>query len=84
MPQQWGPGRRVEAGGSGLVILLLPLWFVRDGGGCVGSSDRRCGVILDSAGAELVDPVGIDPIDPALVKIDEENHIWTGEERGES
>lgn len=58
-----------------LILLLILLWFVRDGG---GSSICRCCVVLRlvySAGAKLVDPVGIDPIDPALVKVDEEHHV---------
>lgn len=63
--------------GSRLIILLLPFWFVCD---CSGGSiwGRGCCVVLGvvySAGTELVDPVGIDSIDPALVKVDEEHHI---------
>lgn len=64
---------------SCLIVLLLPLWFVCDGGGRSGSSVCTvcscCVVRAYSAGAKLVDPVGIDPIDPALVKVDEEHHI---------
>lgn len=63
--------------GSRLIILLLPFWFVCD---CSGGGiwRRGCCVVLGvvySAGTELVDPVGIDSIDPALVKVDEEHHI---------
>lgn len=64
---------------AGSVILLLPFWFVCDAGSCGrGSVYRRRAVLhrVGSAGAELVDPVGINPVDPALVKVDEEHHIW--------
>lgn len=57
---------------SCLIILLLAFWLVCDGAG------RVCCVVLSvvsSAGAKFIDPVGIDPIDPALVKVDEEHHI---------
>lgn len=73
-----------EVGGEGCakagsVILLLPFWFVCDAGSCGGGSGHRRRAVLhlvDAAGAELVDPVGINPVDPALVKVDEEHHIW--------
>lgn len=68
-PQQW---RKIRAWCC-LIVLLLPLWFVCDAGG--GSVCRVVLSVVYSAGAKLVDPVGIDPIDPALVKVDEEHHI---------
>lgn len=70
--------------GSLSVILFLPFWFVCDVGSCGGGSNRcRCAVLrlVYSAGAKLVDPVGINPVDPALVKVDEEHHIWRVEEK---
>lgn len=69
--------------GSRLIVLLLPFWFVCDAGSCAGgSADRRCAVLdlVHSTGAVLVDPVGIHPVDPALVQVDEEHHIWSGGE----
>lgn len=67
--------------GSRLVILLLTFWFVCEVGSCGGGSNCcRCAVLhlVYSAGAKLVDPVGINPVDPALVKVDEEHHVWRG------
>lgn len=63
--------------GSRSVILLLPFWFVCDVGSCGGGSNC-CAVLhlVYSTGAKLVDPVGVNPVDPALVKVDEEHHIW--------
>lgn len=79
-PQRWGPGRKMKAG-SCLVILLLTFWFVCKVGSCGGGSNCcRCAVLhlVYSAGAKLVDPVGINPVDPALVKVDEEHHVCRG------
>lgn len=70
--------------GSRLIVLLLPFWFVCDAGSCAGGSgDCRRAVLhlVHAAGAVLIDPVGIDPVDPALVKVDEEHHIWSVGER---
>lgn len=81
----WGWGSELKAG-SCLIVLLLPFWFVCDAGSCAGgSSYRRCAVLhlVRAAGAKLVDPVGVDPVDPALVKVDEEHHIWSAEGGGE-
>lgn len=74
---------------SCLIVLLLPLWFVCDGGGLSVCGGGGCAwrVVLSvvySAGAELVDPVGIDPIDPTLVKVDEEHHICRSGNRRQS
>lgn len=60
------------------VIFLLPLWFVRVGHSCSRSCVRHCLIVLHlvhSAGAELIDPVGIHPVDPALVQVDEEHYV---------
>lgn len=79
-----GSGWSEMKAGSRLIVLLLPFWFVCDAGSCAGGSgDCRCAVLhlVHSTGAVLVDPVGIDPVDPTLVKVDEEHHIWSVGER---
>lgn len=67
-----------------LIILLLLLWFVCDGSRG-GIWHGGCCVVLSmvySTGTELIDPVGINPIDPALVKVDEEHHICVRGQKG--
>lgn len=69
-PHQSGSWGKISARSS-LIVLLLLLWLVCDGGSiCCAALG-----MVKSTGAKLVDPVGIDSIDPALVKVDEENHI---------